>query len=106
MDKYQKFKEALLKAKKAALRARTDDDGGTCNFDSPVVLYRAMHYSIKKASEVIESVGLASWQWCPGSLVISGACSGQANCRTRMAEAFQKSLAESGVESGVYYQMD
>ncbi len=111
MDKkYIELKEALLKAKEAAQIAKTEDDGGTCNFDSPVLLYKKMGYNKSQAYGLIESLGMMAWEpsssYWKGCIVISGATAGQGFCRTRMAEAFARSLKESGIESGVYYQMD
>ena len=110
MDEYKKLKKALLEAIKSAKRVQTSDDGGTCNFDSPVLLYREMGYKKQKAIDVIESVGLSAWEpsseFWKGCLVLNGMTSGQGLCRTHMAEAFSNSLKENGIESGMYYQMD
>lgn len=110
MEKYEKLKEALLEAINAAQKAKTEDDGGTCNFDSPVLLYQKMGYQKAKAISVIESVGLSAFApsstYWKGCLVLSGMTIGQGNCRSNMAEAFSKSLKESGIESGMWYEMD
>lgn len=108
--KYEKLKDALLKALEATELAKTDDDDGTCNLDSPVLLYRKMGYQKQKAIAVVNEVGLGAWAPSPGywngCLVLTGMTIGQGNCRTAMAEAFRRSLKESGIESGMYYQMD
>lgn len=111
MDKkYTALKEALIKAKEAAMAAKTEDYGGTCNFDSPVLLYKEMGYNRNQTISLIESLGMMAWEpsssYWKGCIVISGVTAGQGFCRTRMAEAFAKSLKASGIESGVYYQMD
>lgn len=110
MDKYEKLKEALIKAIECAKNAKTEEDGGTCNSDSPVLLYSKMGYQKQKTISVIESVGLSCWMpygihW-KGALILSGMTSGQGYCRTAMAEAFRESLKESEIESGMYYQVD
>lgn len=110
-NKYEELKKALEKAITVAQEAKTDDDGGTCNFDSPTLDYRAMGMSKAKAIETIKSVGLGCFEWRSyygkiWGLVICGCTAGQGNCRTRMAEAFHKSLVAQGVASGMYYQMD
>ena len=110
-EKYEALKKALEKAKICSEQARQDDDGGTCNFDSPTLDYRAMGMSKQKAIETIEQTGLSCFEWHGWSgrilgLVICGMTAGQGNCRTAMAEAFHKSLTADGIASGMYYQCD
>lgn len=110
-EKYEALKKALERAKIVADMAWQEDDGGTCNFDSPTLDYRAMGMSKKKAMETIEEAGLSCSEWhgyrgCILGLVICGMTKGQGNCRTAMAEAFHKSLKADGIESDMYYQMD
>ena len=109
MEKYEKLKKALKKAIDAANLEQIKDDG-TCNFDSPVLFYKNMGYSEQKAIEAIKAVGLDAWtisgrRW-KGCLVLGGMTRGQASCRTAMVEAFVKSMKESGIKCGIYYQMD
>ena len=108
-EKYELLRKALERAKHAAELARQADDGGTCNFDSPTLDYRAMGMSKKKAVETIEQTGLRCFEWKGYGdlrLVLCGMTVGQGNCRTAMAEAFNKSLNADGIASGMYYQMD
>lgn len=113
-SKYEQLKTALLKAKKAAQNAWQEDDGGTCNFDMPVINYRAMHYAPKKAIEIIKGCGLDGdtmseyghyWSGCINVLIL-GINDGQGNRRTRIAEAFCNSLNSSGIKALMYYQAD
>ena len=100
---------ALEKATQAALAFKDVDDGGTCNFDSPALDYRAAGLTISKAKQAIEAAGLHSFDWnCYGSkmLVICGVGHGQGNRNTAMAEAAHKSLKEQGYPCGMYYQAD
>lgn len=109
-EKYEALKKALERAKIIAEQSATADDGGTCNFDSPTLDYRAMGMSKQKAIETIKSVGLSCYDWTCGrmvfGLVIVGMTKGQGYCRTAMAEAFCKSLQADGIKSSMYYQMD
>lgn len=121
-EKYELLKKALLKAITFSEHARQEHiakcersgrmvDGGTCNFDSPTLDYRAMGMSKKKAVETIEQAGLRCFEWRGyyGSilgLVICGMTAGQGNLRTEMAEAFNKSLKADGIASDMYYQCD
>ena len=100
-----KLIRALNRAVIASAAPIAADDGGTCNFDSPVLDYAAAGLSRNDAERIIASVGLASYDW-EKMLVIVGDFSGQGNRRTKMAEAFAKSLESSGFPSCMYYQMD
>ena len=107
--KYEALRKALERAKIYAEFAKQDDDGGTCNFDSPTLDYQAMGMSKRKAIETIEATGLRCFEWKgygTQRLVICGMTVGQGNCRTAMAEAFHKALQADGIASGMYYQMD
>ena len=111
IEKYEALKKALEKAKVCSEQARQDDDGGTSNFDSPTLDYRAMGMSKQKAIETIKQAGLSCFEWCGYrgqvlGLVICGMTVGQGNCRTAMAEAFHKSLTADGIASDMYYQCD
>lgn len=111
MDKYEALKKALLRAQAQAQAAKQSDDGGTCNFDSPTIDYRAMGMQKAKAIETIKSVGLSCFVWTGYygkvlGLVVCGMTAGQGNCRSAMAEAFHKALINDGIKSGMYYQMD
>jgi hypothetical protein len=109
INKYTMLTAALEQAKKAAQPYANTEDGGTCNFDSPVIDYRAMHMSKAKAEEAIRAAGLRCFDWKSYGgtrLVICGIGYGQGNRNTRMAEAAEKSLKAAGMETGMYYQMD
>lgn len=108
-DKYLKLEKALNLAKEAALTVVTEEVG-TCNFDAPTLNWKEMGYDKKKTIAVIENVGLRWWEpygkFWRGVFIIGGVTRGQGNLRTETAEAFSKSLKESGISSGVYYQVD
>ena len=109
--KYNQFKEAIIKANKAAIEAsKPEDDWGTCNLDSVVIDFTGWRSTaIEKLSEdtgVRISYKLSSWMW-KGCCFISFPADGMANNRTRMVEAAYKSLKEFGIEEArMYYQMD
>ena len=122
IDAAEKLRRALIRAGHAALAAIGDgDDGGTCNFDSPVLDFKACGLKKADAEKIIGDLGLRCFDWkpfrshrdengklikAPTYLVICGFQHGQAYLRTRMAEAFCNSLNSQGIESGMYYQMD
>lgn len=94
-DKYAMLTNALEQAKKAAQPFADSEDGGTCNFDSPVIDYRAMHMSKQKAVDAIQAAGLRCFEWNGYGgirLVVCGIGCGQGNRNTRMAEAAHNSL--------------
>lgn len=108
-EKYSMLTAALKQAIEAAKPYANSEDGGTCNFDSPVIDYRAMSMSKNKAEEAIRAAGLRCFDWklFGGTrLVICGIGHGQGNRNTRMAEAAEKSLKAAGIATGMYYQMD
>lgn len=109
-DKYERLSVALKGARKEAERWIATEDGGTCNFDSPVLDYKAAHMNRKKAEEVIKAAGFRSytWEWYGKTigLVLCGFTAGQGNRHTAMAEAACEYLKVAGVPAMMYYQMD
>ena len=106
----REFKEAIEVATGAALRFKDAEDGGTCNLDSPVIMLpdgiKARDTRDLKDAygrPLIEKVGGGIWK---GWYFVNVPLYGQANRRTKMAEAASKSLEESGIRSSMYYQMD
>lgn len=108
---YKALTEALIKAKEAAKAAGTLVlDGGTCNFDNPVMTFDRKERA--KAEKAIADAGLRSFEWGFArdkkrvALIISGMTLGQGEQRTAMAEAFKDSMKAQGYDCGMYYQMD
>ncbi len=100
-----KLEMAIMKAEMEAQKYADTEDGGTCNFDTPMVKVKAtekqlaqMEWRVFKEGERQPDGG--TW------FQILIRLSGQGNRRTRMAEAAAKSLQESGYNSSVYYAMD
>lgn len=113
--------KALETAREAAKMYENSEDGGTCNLDSPTLYYKftkaeadrlgkSAELTKKDIEEAIERAKMRAWKWdCYGSasFVINGyGASGQANRNSRMAEAFSKSLTESGYGSGMFCMAD
>lgn len=111
--------KALETAKEAAKVYENSEDGGTCNLDSPTLYYKftkadrlgkSAELTKKDIEEAVERVKMRAWKWdCYGSasFVINGyGASGQANRNSRMAEAFSKSLTESGYGSSLFCMAD
>jgi hypothetical protein len=106
----QKFIDTLKLAIEAAKAADPgqDADGGTCNFDSAYLRVPGMRESqFEKISAAVgdHHLSLSTYSW-HGRILMLRAYNGQANRRTIMAEAAGKVFKESGLDSGIYYQMD
>lgn len=102
--------QALERAIQAARLLTDAEDGGTCNFDAPVLHYRPAGLTKKQAMAALQAAGLTCFEWAPfqqpKNLVINGFLSGQGNRRTRMAEAFRDSMTADGYTVTMYQQMD
>lgn len=106
MDKYEKLTEDLKKAAFVAKEfAYEIDDGGTCNFDSlMLVLFR---YDKEKTLEAIRKAGLRAFKdsfW--KSYIISPPIPAQGDMRTIQAEKMAECMKKFGYDATVYYQMD
>ena len=106
-----KLKAAVETAQNEAMKLKDTDDGGTCNFDTPVIkLPEGIKprkdlegYLDKYNRPMLEKAWGRMWK---GWYFVNIELHGQGNRRTAMAEAAAKSLEASGLQAGVYYQMD
>lgn len=107
MIDFDKLEADVCKANKTAQVVTNKEDGGTCNFDTPVInlgkLRKADRDRLAMLDWSIEPVESKAWD---GWYYVYVTLDGQANLRTRMAKAAVKSLTESGWEATVYYQAD
>ena len=115
MKKYSELINALKKARTAAIEAGLlGDDGGTCNFDSPVLyMPKGTHETTMKKISDAAGVNFNKWEYNPFAnsnysawIIYGDFVKGQGNRRTRGAEAFFNSLKSDGIKCGMYYQMD
>lgn len=103
-EKVTALRVALLQAIEEAGKVRLVDDGGTSNFDTPVIILEGWTGSeIRQAFLLTE---LTPYIEKNGVVEILKACIGQGFRRTAMAEAFRDSLKASGYTSYVHYQID
>lgn len=108
-DKYERLTAVLKCASLYAQIICDVEDGGTCNFDSPVLDYMDEHMQKSKAIKAIHAAGLRCFDWTcfhHPMLVITGFECGQANRRTEMAEAFHDYMKNAGYSVSMYYQAD
>lgn len=100
-----KLEMAILKAEKEAQKYADTEDGGSCNFDTPMIKVKATEKQLAQMDWQVFKVGKRQSDretWYQVLINLSG----QGNRRTRMAEAAAKSLQEQGYESSVYYEID
>lgn len=98
---------ALLNAVNRASMLDDTEDSGTCNFDSVVIKITipaklAAQAWVKLDKMLVSDYG-RMWKGC---YMVNIPLSGQANRRTRMAEAARDALVEAGYDAFMYYQMD
>lgn len=119
-EKIEQLAAALIRAKEAAAVYQNSEDGGTCNLDSPTLYYKksgdpakigkSAELTTKDVEKAVELAGMTCWKWNlykSACYVVNGwGSSGQANRRSRMAEAFRDSLRADGYGAGMYYAMD
>lgn len=106
--KYLKLKLDLMDAYNETEYLEQTEDGGTCNFDAPVLhLERWNAKKIKQAAKEAGG-GVFKWTWGGHTMgwVFSPRSSGQANRRSRRAEAISKAMEAKGYSVGMYYAMD
>lgn len=109
----QELAAALTRAEAAAIAAgnANPDDGGTCNFDTPMIELKGWTPEEIQAVKFISGIEIGeayNSRYWKGCRPVGTSRWGQAARRTRMAEAAHKSLkAEAaGYEVSMYYQMD
>lgn len=104
MTDYEKLERDLLQADRAARELENTEDGGTCNFDTPVIkLENADKKRLAQLEWHVKPIEERGWKDCYFVFIT---LSGQGNRRTRMAEAAAKSLKANGWDASVYYEMD
>lgn len=92
-----------------AARERNSEDGGTCNFDTVVLKTKGV--PAKVLNEVTSLTGIrfdriTGERFWKGFSFVWFETHGQANLRTRMAEAAYNTLKKMGYHVDMYYQMD
>ena len=103
----KELNNALLNAVNAAAMFDETEDGGTCNFDSVILKIKipaqfAPQIWVELDKMLVRDYG-RMWRGC---YMVDIPLSGQANRRTRMAEAACKELRNAGYNAFLYYQCD
>ena len=103
----EQFERDLMTAQRNAFEAEklNNEDGGTCNFDTVVLKTKGVPAKLLSGLDIkIDRItGERFWK---GFSFIFFDVRGQANLRTRMAEAAYNTLKGLGYDVNMYYQMD
>ncbi len=106
--KYAKLRDDLLAAYAETEHIEQTEDGGTCNFDAPTL--DLPRWDAEKIKQAAKEAGGSAFKWTWGGRVMcwvfSPRSSGQANRRSRRAEAISEALKAKGYNAGMYYAMD
>lgn len=106
--KYAKLRDDLRASYEATAWAEETEDGGTSNFDSPVL--KLPRWTEKLVEQASKEAGMGAFKWMCGKTVLGWVFSfqstGQADRRSRRAEAIADELKRRGYEVSMYYQMD
>lgn len=102
--------ETLKAANEAAKIHLNDDDGGTCNFDAPVLFLKGKNKNFIHQIEAAAGIELSKMdsygRYWSGGYFVGTISNGQGARRTKMAEAAARIMAAAGLECTVFYQMD
>lgn len=109
IEQIEQWAELVSEAKQKALEANTGDDGGTCNFDQPVIDlsgWASKQIDVLRV-KVPGMIGTKlSGKYWKGCYFMEFELFGQGNLRSRMAEAAYKHMKEGGMPVRMYYQAD
>lgn len=104
---YAKLRDDLRAVVEVAKKKDHGEDGGTCNFDSPAIVMRGWRESMVK--QAAKEAGITVFKWNPYSntcWVFGVPGGGQANRRSRKAEAMTDALIDLGYDAIMYSSMD
>lgn len=107
--KYEKLRKDLATVIEAGWKADSEEDGGTCNFDAPAI--QGNRWIESMVVQAARENDLTVWKWKPYSrsntwYVFGVPGDGQANRRTRKADAMTKAFKDLGYEAFTYSSMD
>lgn len=105
--RYQKLADDLKAALQYGLEHAGENDGGTCNFDSPTLYLPRWKRQLVETAAKEAGLGCFVWKaFSKSAYVFSVPGVGQGYTRTNAAEAMSQFLGAFGYDSGMYYQMD
>jgi hypothetical protein len=90
------FRQAKIAAEYAG---QNDEDGGTCNLDSPAFQIKGMRQEAIEAAAATAGVDVTDFRWFGGKWFwVCGFLKGQANRRARMSRAATQAMRELAPE--------
>lgn len=107
----EKLASLFVRAEEAARAADSDDDGGTCNFDTPAFRIDGCRDSVIREASRISGVPVDDFKWLGGKrwYWLRVTMNGQANRRTRSMDAAMRVLKSAtdipNFRACGYYQM-
>lgn len=107
--KYAQLRDDLILALTvgSAVEAANPEDGGTCNFETlQLYLPRWKHKLVEQAAKEAGTRGFTTTAYGSKIWLFPPNTNGQANARTRNAEAMAKIMHQRGYDASVWYQMD
>ncbi|ADZ84477.1 hypothetical protein [Cellulosilyticum lentocellum] len=107
MIDYKKLTDDLVKAREAAEKAVTGEDGGTANLDSLTLKLKG--YREVKVIEAVKAAGLytrGKREWIGTRYFIGPPVGAQGNDRVRQVEAMYKVMEDLGYDVLMFCQMD
>jgi len=104
----QAFREAAAAALAADPGEGLENDGGTCNFDTPAVFLPGARERFVEECAAAAGISASAFRWLGGRrwFFVFVPLKGQANRRSRMAEAGCRRLKELGLDAVMYCQAD
>lgn len=105
--KYAKLAQDLKEAAAYGLEVSAgDEDGGTCNFDSPALFLKGWRDAMVEQAAEAAGLSCSTWNFYGKACVFSVPGGYQGNARTTAAEAMRDFLLARGYDATMYYQMD
>ena len=107
----EQFERDLFAAQRSAFEAEklNSEDGGTCNFDTVVLKTKGVPAKVLNEASGLTGIRfdrITGERFWKGFSFVWFETHGQANLRTRMAEAAYNTLKKMGYHVNMYYQMD
>lgn len=103
-------KQALIDAFKAADKAARDaepaEDGGSCNFDTPVIKLPRVRATLVHECAADAGIRVSPAYYGAGRWLVHVYAPGQAYKRTKTAEAARDALQAAGFDAAVDYRLD
>jgi hypothetical protein len=106
VNEKERLVTAFKAANEAAIAADPKNDGGSCNFDTPVLRLPGVRQEDVFACATAAGIGVDRTKWLGPGYFVRTAARGQAMRRTVMAEAACKELKARGYDVMMYYQLD